>query len=183
MTFLRAVLSFKVIIAGTSLHRPGPGQSCSLCNRDCLHPHRSILTLSSKYCMNYMCWVSCTELTTADKDRCSSSVQGPAKFSSPRWPHFFTRCICQWYWVHWWRAPATEGPTVIQVNVVWRMNARTHASMFAAYNIMFLTLGAVCSSVGLYDLSVWYMLLFDIGSRCQTITLLFLPSLSLHCKS
>lgn len=87
MTFPCAASSFKEIRAGTFLHRPGPGQSCSLRNRDCLHPHRSTLTLSSKYCMNYMCWVSCTELTTADKDRCSSSEEGPAKFSSTRWPY------------------------------------------------------------------------------------------------
>lgn len=57
------------------LGRRDAGQSCSRRIRDRLHPRRSTLTLSSKYCMNYMCWVSCTELTTADKDRCSSSCR------------------------------------------------------------------------------------------------------------
>jgi len=81
MTFLCDVLSFKVIWAGISFHRRGPGRSCSQRSGDCLHPHRSTLTLSSKYCMNYICWFSCTELSTTDKDRCPYSAQGPAKFS------------------------------------------------------------------------------------------------------
>lgn len=86
MTFLYVSSSSKEIRAGTSLHGADSGQSCSRCIRDCLHPHRSTLTLSSKYCMNYMCRVSCSQLTTADKDRCSSSAQGPAKYSCSRWP-------------------------------------------------------------------------------------------------
>lgn len=121
MTFLCAAASFKEIRAGTSLHRPGPGQSCSLCNRDCLHPHRSTLTLSSKYCMNYMCWVSCTELTTADKDRCSSSAQGPAKFSPSRWPYSLRAVYVSDTESIDGEAPSTARLTVIQVNTVWRL--------------------------------------------------------------
>lgn len=64
------------------------GQSVHLCSRHCLHPHRCTLTLSSKYWMNYMCWVPCTELNAADKDRCSSSAQGLPKYSSLIWPYF-----------------------------------------------------------------------------------------------
>lgn len=114
MTFLCVVMSFKEIRDGTSLHRLDPGQSGSLCNRDCLHPHRSTLTLSSKYCMNYMCWVSCSKLTTTDKDRCSSPAQGPAKFRSPRWPY----SLLYMSMIH---RSGTTGLTVIPVKTVWRL--------------------------------------------------------------
>lgn len=67
--------SSEEIWAGARLGRWDAGQSRSLRIRDRLRPRRSTLTLSSKYCMNYMCWVSCSELTTADKDRCSSSCR------------------------------------------------------------------------------------------------------------
>lgn len=74
------------------------GQSSSPCNRDCLHCYWGTLTLSSKYCMNYMCWVSCTELSTADKGRCSVSCEEGTGWLNLTPPEDRTLAwfICQW---------------------------------------------------------------------------------------
>lgn len=69
---------------GTPVFTEGAtGQSPSPGNRGCLRCHWGSLTLSSKYCMNYMCWASCTELSTADKDRCPLSCGDRLNLTPP----------------------------------------------------------------------------------------------------
>lgn len=81
------------------------GHSSSPCYRDCLWPHWSSLTLSSKYCMNYMCWVSCPELSSADKDRCFLSCGDGLNLTPPE-VRILAWSLCQW--IHRREAILTE---------------------------------------------------------------------------
>ena len=67
---------------GQSGPSSGPGQSCHQRSRD-QHPHRATPTSSSKYCMNNTPRVSCSELTAADRDRCSTPARRPDTTRGP----------------------------------------------------------------------------------------------------
>lgn len=88
-----------------SFHGGATGHSSSPCYRDCLWPHWSSLTLSSKYCMNYMCWVSCPELSSADKDRCSLSCGDGLNLTPPE-VRILAWSLCEW--IHRREAILTE---------------------------------------------------------------------------